>query len=78
MTPQEKARELIVLFAPHAKYTEHKENGDLWKEEITEAQKCALKCVDEILNLGYDDRLYLGSNDKEFWQGVKQEIELLK
>jgi len=64
MTTKEKAKELLAKF-------EH---------EIcfTDAKKCALIAVDEILQNVYDDRATIGRlnlTDKEYWLQVKQEIE---
>lgn len=68
MTPKEKAEELFKKM-----YQVRSVAGS----DITKyfAKQSALVAVDEILNLGYDDRLYLGSNDVDYWQQVKQEIE---
>lgn len=72
MTPKNKAEELINKFYNYVFNPEsHKDDNLKW------AKECALIAVDEILNLGYDDRLYLDSNDKKFWEEVKQEINKL-
>jgi hypothetical protein len=65
MTPKEKAKELVDKFMPHS-------NGN---SNNNEAKQCALIAVDEILNnnkILFEDVL----ND-QYWQEVKQEIELL-
>lgn len=67
MTPKEKAEELID------KFLDDKFIGLILEE--TEAKQCALITVDEILNnnkILFEDVL----ND-QYWQEVKQEIELL-
>jgi hypothetical protein len=64
-TPKEKAIELVDKFMPHS-------SGN---SNNNEAKQCALIAVDEILNnnkILFEDVL----ND-QYWQEVKQEIELL-
>ena len=68
MTPKEKAKELFE------KMLSQQSNI----EELYDAKQCALITVDEILN---DDWYITTQEDlikrKEYWQGVKQEIEKL-
>lgn len=62
MTPQEKAKELVLKF-----YNPDKE---VYKSQ---AKKYAIICVDEILY----NVLILADERKAYWQEVKQEIEKL-
>lgn len=70
MTPKEKAEELVL------KFKELPQEGTLMFYVTFEISKqCALIAVDEILNnnkILFEDVL----ND-QYWQEVKQEIELL-
>ena len=74
MTPKEKAKELIDTYR-YALSIPNSPLGD-YKDNI--AKQCALIAVDEILN---DDWYITTQEDlikrKEYWQGVKQEIEKL-
>lgn len=70
MTPQEKAEKLLDNFIWCA--TTPEQTAPLAKEV---AKQCAIICVEEILDNGGDDRLYLGSNDREYWNEVLTEIE---
>ena len=71
MTPEQQAKELVERFKDVIPY-----KGFMFDEEKKKyAKQCALICVDVILNRGFDDRLYLGSNDEEYWEEVKQEIK---
>jgi len=68
MTPKEKAKELVDKL----------KNG-LWKDRgvsiySEDAIYCALIAVDEIVNAINPFGQFLG---KDYWQEVKQEIELL-
>ena len=70
MTPKEKAKELLWKYLP---------NLEGWKQEDSnQAKQCALIAVDEIkevvsLCIPYkDEKSYI-----DYWQQVKQEIELL-
>ena len=65
MTPKEKAKELVEKF------------GELAYNKIV-AQQCALICVDEII---FEHEIFIqeehDSNRWDYWQYVKQEIEIL-
>jgi hypothetical protein len=69
MTPQEKAQQLINAFVPHVRWKMGQE------DVIQRAKECALIAVDEILNVtvGLTDF----TDDFDYWQEVKQEIEKL-
>jgi len=69
MTPKEKAFELAHKFRLLEIRTS--ENSYIMIS-MTDAKKCALVAVDEILNT-----LLYGYNLIEYWQEVKQEIEKL-
>ena len=75
MTPKDKAKELVDKFIDYAYHWD--EGFPLPKEytPIWNAKQCALVCIDEILK--NDDRMYLGSNDINYWEQVKQEINKL-
>ena len=62
LTPQEKAREIL-----HKYYAER-------VLDIETARRCALICVDEILNDILLSKYYARYR---FWEQVKKEIELL-
>lgn len=80
MTPQQKAKELVDRFTPHA-YGVWDKNGSLQKRY--HAIQCAKIAVDEIINtLNYDIRdLDVRGNVLldliHYWREVKQEIEKL-
>ena len=59
MTPKEKALELV-------------EFGIMYALTFEQAIICALKCVDEILQNGFNPQL-----PYNYWEEVKKEIELL-
>jgi DNA polymerase elongation subunit (family B) len=62
MTPQEKAKELLAKMTTNA-------DSLIYKNQY--AKECALIAVDEILKaIGFSD-------NKFYWQEVKQEIEKL-
>ena len=67
MTPKEKANEL------RDKYMNVR-----WDIGLDDAKQCALIAVDEILEViifnKYDDKYWC---EEEYWEEVKQEIELL-
>ena len=68
MTPQEKANELVHQYVINMPIPFH----------IEDAKICALIAVDEILEVLYS--LKLGnalSEELEYWEEVKQEIEKL-
>ena len=73
MTPKEKAIELIDKMYDAMDI----QDGDLWKS----TKQCALIAVDEILNELDSIRDITGSSFVlgviDYWQEVKQEIELL-
>jgi hypothetical protein len=79
MTPREKAKELAQRFIDNA----YAENVQGLYTPI--AQKCALICVDEIIELlksmgkykVVDINLVVGSCEANFWSNVKSEIEKL-
>jgi hypothetical protein len=58
MTPKEKAIELVNKYL------------QIYDGRVTEAKRCALIAVDEILNLCWNGNL----KAKEYWEEVKQEI----
>ena len=73
MTPKEKANELVDRF-DNINVLGEEHNGYI-------AQQCALIAVDEIMPIvqGYEDALSPSqtSDEYEYWQEVKQEIEKL-
>ena len=87
MTPQEKAKELIEKFKPHARQLS---SGFLVSNEdviIKSAKQCALLCVNEILNSHpyspYDGAYYELPSDrmddvKHYWNNVVKEITKFK
>ena len=62
-TAKEKATELVSKF----------QNTDIWKNT---AKKCAIIAVDEIINAlpSFD---MVDIQERDYWQEVKKEIELL-
>jgi|688.fasta_scaffold134854_8 hypothetical protein len=82
MTPQEKAEELVRKFNPFTYTAVHAHNTSY---EYTDAKKCALIAVDEILNhdptLPIEGELDNYADDIKlsaiYWQQVKTEIEKL-
>lgn len=67
MTPKEKANELVCKYVQHSKPMEY---GINFSGDIDHAIKCALICVDEVLE--FHDRI-----DVNYFKEVKQEIENL-
>ena len=68
MEAKEKAESLINMFSPHVKDWNY--SYDIPLDE-NHAKQCALIAVDEILKaIGFSD-------NKFYWQQVKQEIEKL-
>ena len=71
MKAEEKARELVELFAPIM-------TNEDWKEK---AKQCALIAVDEILNFDIkaknESQFIIEKRIEEYWQQVKTEIEKL-
>ena len=63
MTPKEKAKELVDKFSKYA--------DDTMQDLETQACKCALIAVDEIISA------LVGLRSLEHWQEVKTEIERL-
>jgi len=76
MTPKEKARNLVIKY----RLIEFDKTEDTrLMISIADAKECALIIVDEILSLSKiaafrRDEVYM---ELEYWQEVKQEIELL-
>lgn len=69
MTPEEKAKELVLRYLKIDNNTKEWFNSHI-------AKRCALIAVDEILNHHYQEQgLY--RIDKYFWEQVKKEIEKL-
>ena len=73
MKPKEKAKELVDRFTPMA--------TDITPIQTIEkdyrwAKKCALICVDEIINnFGMTKQFYTSYSAVQYWQEVKQEIQ---
>ena len=67
MTPKEKAMELVGKFADIQKYSTMK----------VVAKNCALIVVDEVLNSIDFATMLNGTDDYNYWQQVKKEIENL-
>ena len=67
MTPKEKAEELVEIYDSTLTYLESK----------LKAKQCALIAVDEILNNIDFTSMINGTDDYNFWQEVKEEIEKL-
>lgn len=77
MTPEEKAKELIEKFSKAAtQYDFNEIRGWFANEKETEdnAKKCAIICVEEILNLHSD--IWISKEQTEYWQQVKNYLEL--
>lgn len=76
MTPKEKAKELVDKFA---RIDGYQDSIDLSKCEYE--KQCTLIAVDEIIPIvaSYEDALSLSqkSDELEYWQYVKSEIEKL-
>ena len=75
ITPEQKAKEIIKKFIPHAQY------WDCYNDELLDenhAKQCALIAVDELLNnfLSNRNKKY-GKEKYFFWQQVKIEIQKL-
>jgi hypothetical protein len=76
ITPQEKAKEIIKKFIPHAQY------WDCYNDELLKknhAKQCALIAVEEIidLNLGLSNCDENNWSIEKFYIEVKQEIQKL-
>ena len=73
MTPKEKAIELVSRFLTYS--------NQFYDNDIRDAKECALIAVEEILPIiqSYEDALSASqkSDELEYWQEVKQEIEKL-
>ena len=67
MTPKEKAKELMFLFANKIQ----KYDTILYQKKLS--KKCALIAVDEILNEYWSH----DTKRRDWWQEIKKEIELL-
>lgn len=76
MTPKEKAIELVGTFAQYTKVAKGISGFDL-----TDAIKCAIICVNEILNVTHEDSYNRKDNrsmfDNQYWQEVKSELKKL-
>ena len=74
MTPKDKAEWLVVKFLKHSR-----DEKDI--KPIQSAKQCALIAVDEIdlllQNSTPNDDPYANLSSLEYWQEVKQELELL-
>ena len=65
MTPKEKAKELVDKY-------------DFDHNEFDYSKEYALIAVDEIIDIAYWEYMEsMGEKEKEYWNEVKQEIELL-
>jgi hypothetical protein len=66
MTPKEKAIELVTKFLTYS--------NQFYPDDTRDSKQCALIAVNEILdnNLWFNDEI-----NNNYWQEVKQEIELL-
>jgi hypothetical protein len=71
MTPKEKAEELL------RKYYTFGINKEGQTLSWLEAKQCALICVDEILQSHYVVFVGIKSSTYNYWEEVKNEIELL-
>ena len=74
MTPKEKAKELVIKFG---NIDSDSEMFDGFKMPLFYAQRCSLIAVDEILNIDNIKPYVLHKEIIEFYQEVKQQIELL-
>jgi len=78
MTAKEKAKELVDKFTL---YLGTDVNGDECYVDIIEAKRCALICVDEILEFAYDvewEKREEAVSKLKFLKEVKKEINKLK
>jgi len=75
MTPQEKAKELIIKFLKLTSKHEGLETAGLGA--ITVAKQCALIAVDEIIEQNNIWIKHTGKGTNNYWQEVKTEIEKL-
>jgi len=76
MTPKEKAKELIEKYLKLDIEIGGQYDGYLTMK-MHDAQQCALITVDEILNIDNIKPYVLHKEIIEFYQEVKQQIELL-
>ena len=67
MTAKEKANELVERFSPELPWYSEKDN-------LNKSKKCALICVDEILESHYKVLIGVMPKVYDYWQEVKQEI----
>jgi len=74
MTPKEKAKELVTKFN-HFHDTEKKEY--ILYQDPTESIRCALICVNEIIEAIEWHEYETPNKEIKFWQEVKTEIEKL-
>jgi hypothetical protein len=71
MKPKEKAKELVSAFSPQCA-------GLLQTAmNISLSKLCAIKCVNEIIQVTHSDKRANSPFDKEWWIKVKTEIEKL-
>ncbi len=68
MSSQEKAHELVSRFYPHS-FSE-------FDGSLVAAKKCAIICVDEILEFEHNS-FELETEATKYWQSVKTEIQNL-
>jgi len=74
MTPKEKAEQLVNAMGISVSYGINYTSGDnipMYRNQY--AKQCALIAVDEIINIWE----YSDTQEKWWWQQVKQEIEKL-
>jgi hypothetical protein len=69
MTPKERAEELVDSY-----YNSNSEGDTGWMAK-NDAKQCALIAVNEIIHL--EIVLGIDNQDFEFWQQVKQEIQMI-
>ena len=79
MTPKEKAKDLVELYAEAVKPIEF---GVILERDWKTSKQCALITVDEILESQPSRRYWYTYDDETpsasiYWQEVKQEIEKL-
>lgn len=80
MIPQEKAKELVDRFAPHAHTSWHPVTGFDKKELQKNAKQCAWIAVGSILTecKRLDIKFNLGlERTRQYWEQVSEEIERL-
>lgn len=77
MNEKEKAEELVDIYLPWADGVERQEDDDQVLEHLINAKRCAIMCVDELIEQSIHCYECGGTYSEDYYIKVKEEINKL-